>query len=602
MAPTFLSKRNLKFVLYEMLDTASLTEHERFADHDRELYDMVLDTAERIGRDLIWPAFKEMDLEAPTMVDGAVKVHPVVSTFIEECGRGGWIGAHASYELGGQQLPNAIMTAFRGYLAGANYSAAVYPTLTSGAAHLITTFGSQELIDRYIPNMFSGKWQGTMALTEPQAGSSLADLTTEATPTDDGYYKLKGQKIFISCADFDSIENVVHLLIGRIEGAPPGVKGISLFVVPRQRFGEDGALESNDVTCATIYHKLGYRGAPITQLSFGDEDDCRAWLVGEPHKGLKYMFQMMNEARLEVGMAATAIASAAYHAALDYTRERPQGRQITERDPSQPQIPIIEHADVKRMLLFQRAIVEGSIALLLQCALYDDLSHVLDGEEAKKYELLLGLLTPVAKTYPSEMAIHAVSQGLQCLGGYGYCEDFPLEQYYRDVRIHPIHEGTTGIQALDLLGRKVVGKGGQAVFAFLGELQRTIGEAADVEQLAPLSASLAEAVERLQNVTTHLTGMAMSGKIDAFLADATPFLELFGNTCIAWQWLKQAIVAQRALEDGPSADEARFYRGKVLTARYYFDYELPKTEGLATCLLKSGGITLESAQELFGEA
>ena len=438
-----------------------------------------------------------------------------------------------------------------------------------------------------------------MALTEPQAGSSLADLKTEASPTEGDYFKIRGQKIFISCADFDSVENVVHLLLARIEGAPPGIKGISLFVVPRHRVGAGGELEWNDVTCASLYHKLGYRGAPITQLSLGDEDDCRAWLVGQPHKGLKYMFQMMNEARLDVGMAATAIASAAYHAALDYTRERPQGRTITERDPSKPQIPIIEHPDVKRMLLFQRAIVEGSLALILQCALYDDLARVLDGDEAERYEMLLGLLTPIAKTYPAEMGIHAVSQGLQCLGGYGYCEDFPLEQYYRDVRIHAIHEGTTGIQALDLLGRKVVGHGGKAVFALLEEMQKAIVEAAGMTELEPLSRDLADAVARLQDVTQHLTGFAMSGRIDAFLADATPYLELFGVVAVAWQWLRQAIVAQRALEGDVSGEEANFYRGKLSTARFFFDYELPKTEGLATCLQRSQGLTLKKSEELF---
>ncbi|MBW1775871.1 MAG: acyl-CoA dehydrogenase family protein, partial [Deltaproteobacteria bacterium] len=387
-----------------------------------------------------------MDKNPPEFIDGKVKVHPMVRPFMKECGEGGWIAAGAPFELGGQQLPFMISAAFRFILSAANYSASVYPLLTSGAAHLIESFGTQEMIDTYIPKMFSGDWQGTMALTEPQAGSSLADITTLAEPTDRGYYKMRGQKIFISAGEHDGVENVIHLMLARIKGAPPGVKGVSLFVVPNKRIQENGRLVPNDVNVAGIYHKLGYRGSPITQLSLGEKDDCRGYLVGEPHKGLFYMFQMMNEARIDVGLGAAAIASAAYYASLEYARERPQGRRLSVKDPTLPPVPIIEHPDVKRMLLSQRAIVEGSLSLIFQCCEYSDMIRVSDGEEKERFGLLIDLLTPAAKTYPSEMGIVSVSQGLQCLGGYGYCDEFPLEQFYRDARIHPIHEGTTGIQ------------------------------------------------------------------------------------------------------------------------------------------------------------
>ena len=370
--------------------------------------------------------------------------------------------------------------------------------------------------------------------------------------------------------------------------------------MPKKRPDGRGGLAGNDVTCIGIYHKLGYRGAPITQLAFGDNDDCRGWLVGEPHKGLRCMFQMMNEARIDVGMGAAAIASAAYYASLEYARQRLQGRPVAGKDPLAPQVPIIDHADVKRMLLFQRAVVEGSLALIFQCARYVDLTLVTEGEEKERCELLLDLLTPVAKSYPSEMGILSVSQGLQCLGGYGYCDEFPLEQYYRDVRIHPIHEGTTGIQGMDLLGRKAVMKNGKAFFLYLAELEKAIAAGRSTPECAPAAEALAAAMETLKEVTTSLTGLAMKGEIEVFLADATLYLDLFGTIAIAWQWLLQAVAAAKALAGPPRAEDIPFYRGKIHTCRYFFAYELPKISGLAARLKESGdGITVAMKPEWF---
>ncbi|MEJ2715979.1 MAG: acyl-CoA dehydrogenase family protein, partial [Deltaproteobacteria bacterium] len=441
MATKFVSEKNVRFILYDVLDSEALTTYPYFSEHNRETFDLVLETALKMGKDLLQPALREMDQSPPRFVDGQVRVHPVVKTYMKQSGEGGWIAANAPFELDGQQLPITITNACMFIFAAANYSASVYPLLTTGAAHLIESFASQDLIDTFLPKMFSGLWQGTMALTEPQAGSSLADVATQAEPTDEGHYKIRGQKIFISASDHDGVENIVNLMLARIKGAPPGVKGISLFVVPKKRLDVHGNLVPNDVTVTTVYHKLGYRGSPIAQLSLGEGNDCRGYLVGEAHRGLSYMFQMMNEARIGVGIGAAAIASAAYYTALQYARERPQGRRLSEKDPTQPPVPIIEHPDVKRMLLFQRAVMEGSFSLLLQCSLLADLVRVTDGEERDRNWLLLDLLTPVAKSYPSEMGVLSVSQALQCLGGYGYCEEFPVEQFYRDVRIHPIHEG-----------------------------------------------------------------------------------------------------------------------------------------------------------------
>ncbi len=600
MTTELVSIRNIKFLLYEVLNGESLTQYPYFEEHNREIYDMTLDTAMKLGKDLFLPCFSEMDKNPPEFVDGKVKVLPIVKTILKECGEGGWTRAQLPYDQGGQQLPNIIMMLFRYILTAYNFSATLYPFLSAGSANLILSFGSQELIDTYTEKMFSGQWQGTMALTEPQAGSSLTDLTSTAYPTDQGYYKVKGQKIFISAAEHDCVENVINLLLARIEGAPPGVKGLSLFVVPKKRINSNGELEDNDLLCAGIYHKLGWRGAPLTQLSFGENDDCRAWLVGEPNQGLRYMFQLMNDARVLVGMSATATASAAYYSALNYTKERPQGRKITEKDPNQPQIPIIEHTDVKRMLLFQRAIVDGSLSLCLQSAKYLDLHQVLEGEEKERIGLLLDILTPVVKSYPSEMGIQAVSQGLQCLGGYGFCDEFPLEQYYRDMRIHPIHEGTTGIQAMDLLGRKVIMKKGKALSIYLEEVAETIKKALEIQDLAPQAEALSAAIEKLKKVTQHLTGFAQKGQIDLFLSDATLYLELFGTITVAWQWLIQAIVAYKAIKDGqPSVADTNFYQGKLVTFRFFFAYELPKIEGLAQRLVNTDGLAMEMPEAFF---
>ena len=390
-------------------------------------------------------------------------------------------------------------------------------------------------------------------------------------------------------------------MLAKITGAPAGVKGISLFVVPKKRIDADGHLAANDVVASGIYHKLGYRGCPIVQLSLGDKNDCRGWLVGEPHSGLKYMFQMMNEARIGVGMGATAMATAAYYASLEYTKSRCQGRKLGQKDPNLPPVPIIEHADVKRMLLFQRAVVEGALSLVMQCSKYVDLQKVTAGEEKEKFNLLLEILTPIAKSYPSEMGNISISQGLQCLGGSGYCDDYPLEQYYRDCRIHPIHEGTTGIQAMDLLGRKVVIKNGQAFLLYINELQNTIAAAKEYKELEKYADELKNTLTILQEITKHLITVAQQQGPEAFLADATLYLEFFGIVTIAWQWLQQGIAAHKTLNNGARKKDLYFYEGKMFTLRYFFGYELPKTLGLAKRLMDDDRLTVEMQPEHFND-
>jgi len=593
MVGRYFSERNLKFLLYEVFDAESLTAYPYFEEHSRENFDLVIDTASKMSNTLLRPYFEEMDRNPPRLENGRVKVHPSVRTFLEACGEGGWIGAGAPFDVGGQQLPQMITSSCSFIWAAANYSASVYPMLVSGAAELIHSFGSEELRSTFIPRMFAGQWQGTMALTEPQAGSSLADITTSAEPSEGGFYRIRGQKIFISASDHDGVDNIVHLLLAKIKGAPPGVRGISLFIVPRERVGERGELFSNDVNVAGIFHKMGYRGCPIAQLNFGEADDCRGWLVGEPHRGLSYMFQMMNHARIEVGIGAAAIASAAFHGALDYARERPQGRRLSDKNPASTPVFIIEHADIKRMLHFQRAVVEGSLGVLLQCAKYYDMRRSPDSAVRERSALLLELLTPVAKSYPSEMGIISVSAALQCLGGYGYCDEFPIEQHYRDMRIHAIHEGTTGIHGLDLLGRKVIMAEGRAFTYFLEEIGAVIEESSGLPVCSIYARRLDEVAAILRKVTGYLVGIASKGDVERFLADATLYLELLGIVAVSWQWLKQGIVAEKKLLHDPSEPDASFYRGKVHTMKYFFHYEVPKILGLEKRLMESDGLTTQ---------
>jgi alkylation response protein AidB-like acyl-CoA dehydrogenase len=601
MASRFISERNLKFLLHEVFDVASLTQYDYYKEYDGKMLDMVLKAAMELATGLLWPICQEMDKNPPELVGDQIKVHSSVRKLLEECGTGGWIGDDIPFEWGGQQLPQMITMGSRFIFCAANYSAAAYTGLTTGAARLILNFGKEELKKTYLPNMLSGKWQGTMALTEPEAGSSLADITTMAEPTDQGYYKIKGQKIFISAGDHDGVDNVVHLMLAKIQGAPAGVKGISLFVVPKKRMDGKGQLVLNDVATSGVFHKLGYRGCPIAQLSMGDSDNCRGYLVGEPHQGLLLMFQMMNEARIGVGAGAAAIASAAYYAALEYTKTRLQGRKLSTKDPTLPQIPLIEHPDVKRMLLFQRSVTEGALSLLMQSAKYADLAIVLTGEEKEKNELLLDLLTPVAKSYPSEMGVLSISQGVQCLGGSGYCDDYPLEQYYRDARIHPIHEGTTGIQGLTLLGRNVTMKGGKAYKLYLEEVRKTIRQAEEFKELELYMQKLRQSLEILQQVTAYLMDVQKKETPEVFLADATLYLEFFGIISVAWQWLLQAAAVVKALRHSPAGAEANFYNGKFFAFRYFFEYELPKIQGLAPRLMHSDGLTVEITPDLFSD-
>ena len=591
----FYSKKDLFFQLFENLNCLHLTKIPFFSDHNEETFKLILDAAEQIAEKNLFPLLTEMDRKEPQLVDGKIRIHPGMKAIVKKFGTDGWINATFPYKDGGQQLPWTIHLAAGYILQASNYSASVFPFLTTGAANLIRTFGSNELIDAFTPKMYSGDWQGTMAMTEPDAGSSLSDLSTAAMPTENpGIFKIKGQKIYISCGDHDACENVIHLMLARIQGAPAGTKGISLFVVPQKRVPD---LQPNDVLTQGLYHKMGYKGAPIAHLMMGSEDGCEGFLVGEANQGLKYMFQMMNEARLGVGMNAIAIATAAYLSSLAYAKERPQGRKINEKDISKPQVPIIEHADVKRMLLFQKSVTEGSLALLLYSAMLSDrAAHETDEIRKKEIENLLDLLTPIAKSYPSEMGVQSTSAAVQVLGGAGYTTDFPIEQYYREARIHPIHEGTTGIHGLDILGRKLLINNGLGWELLKAEIDQAIRDITKYPALNDTRLSFENQYDKVKETSKIIVAKSASGA-EIFLADATLFLEMFGILTIGWMWIRQAKASIERLEILDS--DRNFYLGKIETARYFVEYELVKISSLSERLSSNSHPTIEMKKDWF---
>jgi len=576
-----LSDRDVDFLLYEMLEAPSrLCKLPYFADHSRDTFDLFLGSARRLAREVLFPAYKPMDEQPPVLKNGKVYVHPRLKEIYPRLVELGLINASRPYAVGGQQLPLTLASLASAYLMAGNLSAYGYLGLTTGAAHLLEAFGDESLKSEFMDRMYRGEWTGTMALTEPQAGSSLADVRTKAVPTEAGYYLISGSKIFISAADHDLTENVVNLTLARIEGAPSGIKGVSLFAIPQKR-REGDTLVSNDVHAAGLVHKIGWKGIPSLVLSLGEEGDCRGWLVGQPHQGISYMFQMMNEARLMVGMNAVATASAAYHESLGYARSRPQGRGVSSRDPASPQVPIIEHADVRRMLLKQKAIVEGGLSLLLNTALFADLSeHSEDPAVKQRSRLMLDLLTPVAKTFPSERGFEANALAVQIHGGYGYSSEYLPESWLRDQKLNTLHEGTTGIQGLDLLGRKAMAGGGAALLAINEEVGQAVLAAREAGVDAAWLARMEHATEVVTSLTLHLGSLGSNGRVDEMMRHSTDYLELFSLYAVGWQWTRQATVAQRALAAGKE-DSRDFYEGKLCAAQYWLLSELPRIDALA---------------------
>ena len=601
MPSKIVSRRDLEFMLYEWLDVEALTARERYADHSRETFNATLDMAERMAEDLYVPHCKKNDQQEPHFDGQTVHIIPEVKTALDAFCEAGLIAAGQDYELGGMQLPSMVEKATSSYFTGGNVGTSSYTFLTIGNANTLLAHGSPEQIDTFVKPMMAGRFFGTMCLSEPQAGSSLSDITTRAEPTGDGSYRLKGNKMWISAGEHELSENIVHLVLAKIPGPDgkliPGVKGISLFIVPKKLVNPDGSVgERNDVVLAGLNHKMGHRGTTNCLLNFGEgkfkplgKAGAIGYLVGEPHKGLGYMFHMMNEARIGVGLSAVMLGYTGYLHALDYARERPQGRHPQAKDPAQAQVAIIEHTDVKRMLLAQKAYVEGGLGLIMYCSRLVDEERTAATEEARRAATqLLDILTPIAKSWPSQWCLEANSLAIQVHGGYGYTREYNVEQFYRDNRLNAIHEGTHGIQGLDLLGRKVMMHDG-ALFKALGaQVQKTIAKASEIAELQPYAAALGKALQDIAAVTQKLYG---AGDLNKTLANASAYLEVFGHAVVAWIWLEQAIVAH-----GKDGD---FYRGKLQACRYFFQWELPRIKPQLDLLASIDTTTLDMQDNWF---
>ncbi|MEO8158253.1 MAG: acyl-CoA dehydrogenase [Betaproteobacteria bacterium] len=580
MQSKLLNRRDLDFILYELLDVASLTRRPRYAEHSRETFDAALDAAAKIAEEKFAPHNRKSDLNEPRFDGIRVEIIPEVGEALEVFRAAGFLAAAQDFELGGMQLPWTLAQACFAWFNAANVSTAAYPFLTIANANLIRTFGSAEQKRKYLPALLSGRFFGTMCLSEPQAGSSLSDIRTTAHSDGNGGYRLVGNKMWISCGEHELSENIVHLVLARIEGAPAGVRGISLFIVPKYHVNDDGTAGGrNDVALVGLNHKMGFRGTTNCVLNFGEQGGAYAELIGEPNRGLACMFHMMNEARIGVGMGATVLGYTGYLHALAYARERPQGRAPGGKDALSPPVKIIEHADVRRMLLTQKAYVEGALALCLYCSLLVDESRSAETPKARQEaELLLDILTPVAKAWPSQYCLEANSLAIQVHGGYGYSREYPVEQFYRDNRLNPIHEGTNGIQALDLLGRKVGMNDGAAFQLLAREISFTARAAAASEspELQRCAALLNETLDQVIGVTRNLLCVSGRGEAELALANASVYLDLVGHAVIGWMWLRQALVAVGKLGTAHHADRD-FYQGKLQACVFFFRWELSKT-------------------------
>ncbi len=579
------------FLLHDWLQVESLCSRPRFAEHSRETFDAVLDMCEKLAAEKFAPANRRADTEEPWFDGERVHLPESSVAAAKAYAESGMLAAAQDHDIGGMQLPCVVEMAANAFFSKAGIGIGGGGMLTSGNANLLMAHGTELQKRVFAHNEFSGRFYGTMCLSEPQAGSSLSDIATRAVPDGDDFesdplgprFRLRGNKMWISNGEHELAENIVHLVLAKIPGPHgklvPGTKGISLFIVPKRLVDASGALtgERNDVALAGLNHKLGYRGIPNTLLNFGEgrypvrgEAGAVGYLVGQPGEGLRCMFHMMNEARIAVGLGATMLGMAGYEASLEYAKGRPQGRPIGPggKDASQAQVRIIEHADVKRMLLAQKSYCEGALALELYCARLVDEQHTGTADDAAQAALLLEMLTPIAKSWPSEWCLEANSLAIQVLGGYGYTRDYPVEQYWRDNRLNMIHEGTHGIQALDLLGRKVVMNGGQGLALLASRINATIAAALPVAELAEHANALAAALEQLGGATRAAWA---TGEPEAALANATPYLQAFGHTVLAGIWLDVALCVQQRVQ-APGERE----RGLLTACRYFYRYELPR--------------------------
>jgi alkylation response protein AidB-like acyl-CoA dehydrogenase len=616
MANLLVDERDVRFVLYEQLNIEELCQSERYAEFSRDMFDMVLDAALKLAEKVLAPTNARGDAEGVRLEGGQVYVPECFHEAYRQYCEGGWAALPVSQENGGQGFPNVMYCATMELFGSANQALMMYPGLTIGAARLIEKYGTEDQKRTYMDNMYTGEWCGTMCLTEPQAGSDVGALRTKAIRNPDGTYRISGNKIFISAGDHDLAENIVHMVLARVEGAPPGTKGISIFIVPKKRI-ENGTLVDNDVVPTAVEKKMGIHGSATCALNFGEKDNCIGYLLGKENEGMRIMFNMMNEARLAVGFQGLAQASASYMYALRYAKERYQGSDITMmKDPRAPKVPIIQHPDVRRMLMWMKSVTEGIRALLYYAGYCEDRVHIAKTEEeAAKYQGFLDILIPVCKAWSSDMGFRVTELGIQIHGGYGYCREYPVEQFLRDCKIASIYEGTNGIQALDLVGRKLGYKQGALFKSIVAETGNIVKLAKKNYRLKDIVEPFDDARRQLIEVTRYFGLKSITEDFMTPILYATPYLELFGDVAVGFMLLWQAIIADRRLEElysdakASTPEEkaellktnrsAAFYRGKMASAQFFANTILSLSKGKARAIMSGERSAIDLPEESF---
>ncbi len=603
MAQLISDRKDVDFVLHEQLKVSDLCKHSRFSDLNKKAIDMIITEAGQLAVKEILPTMKIGDEEGVEFNKGTVTIPEAFHRAYRLFREGEWMSMTNDPDWGGQGLPHTVTLASQEFFVGANCSFMIYPGLTHSVGTLVEIYGTDKQKNLYLRNLYTGKWCGTMLLTEPQAGSDVGALATTAIKNPDGTYSISGSKIFISSGEHDLTDNIVHPVLARIEGAPAGTKGISLFLVPKYRVNDDGSLgEFNDVVCTGIEKKMGIHGNATCSLTLGGNGECKGTLLGEENKGMRAMFRMMNEARLLVGLQGFSFATTAYMYAVNYAKERIQGKHLLQmRDADAPSVSIIEHPDIRRILLTMKAYVEGMRSLLSYVSFLTDLILVADDPEDKAtYQGMIDVLIPIAKGYVTDRAFDVCNHGLQIYGGYGYTKDYPMEQLVRDCRITMIYEGTNGIQAMDLLGRKLGLNNGKAVMDLMSKIQKTAAEAKAVPELNDMAEAVETAVNKLGETALHLGAKAMSKEILTAFAHAYPFMEISGDVVMAWMLLWRAVIAMNALKGGAQKKDKAYYEGQIKSAEFFIHTLLPVTLGKMNAVLKTSGSAMEISEASFG--
>jgi hypothetical protein len=601
MAQQISDRRDIDFVLHEQLNVDQFSKSEQYEEFNKKTVDLIVSEARNLAVKEILPTRKEGDEIGCKFENGAVTVPEIFKKPFELLKEGEWTAMPEDPNYGGAGMPRSVTMAAAEYFNGANYAFMMYSGLTHGAGKLVEAFGTQEQKDMYLKKMFTCEWGGTMLLTEPEAGSDVGALTTKAVPVGDGTYKITGQKIFISSGDNDLVPNIIHPVLARIEGAPAGTKGISLFAVPKYRVNPDGSLgEFNDIKCVGIEEKMGIHGNATCTMSMGEKDECIGTLLGEENKGMRAMFLMMNEARLLVGMQGFACATASYMNAVNYAKERIQGKNLLDfMNPDAPGVAIINHPDVRRQLLTMKAYVEGMRSILYYVAWCEDKANTTeDATEKEKYHDLIELLIPIAKGYVTDKAFEVCNGGMQVYGGYGFIKEYPQEQLMRDCRITMIYEGTNGIQSMDLLGRKLGMKKGKLVMDLMGEIMAVTGAAKNIDSIKDFAVKVEEALNKLGEVAMHMGKTAMSDKVLNAFAFSYPFMEVTGDVVMAWMLLWRAQIAATALEKAKKKD-IPFYKGQLKSAQFFCNTVLPTTLGKMNSILATDGAAIEIDEASF---